>query len=177
LCREQDLDPVIAIEALDVLDPKLDYWENKQRYAEELRSRGVQVEEQEVKGKLWEEMVAEREAEEKERLREEILEEMGMTYEEAWEYFKLVAGEELASKYKGKFTEWWEGGLRLVSRDAQKQLINRLADMVSTVERRVRFERVLPETVEEAIIRPYEPPQEYRGYYLEWMRRFKGEKP
>jgi len=178
LCRAQDIDPIVAIEALDVLDPKLDYWENKRLYAEELRNRGVKVEEEEVRAKTWEEIVAEREMEERERIRAEVMEEMarGMTYDEAFEYFRIVAGSEIAEKYRSKFDEWWEDAIRFADgAEVQKSLIGRLAEMLSTLERRVAVEKALPPVVAEVVAKPFEPPEQYRWFYQEWMRRFKGQ--
>ena len=48
LAREAGVDPALAVEALDVLDPTLDYYENRELYLEELRRRGIAPPEEKV---------------------------------------------------------------------------------------------------------------------------------
>lgn len=190
LCVSQDLDPVIAVQALDVIDPTLTYAENKRIYLEELARHGVKVSPEEEKVGKWEEQMLEAEAggkeeeigrlesvieELKERIREleKRPERESMTKDEAERYLLTLIPLETFGKYRKRWEEWWEDIIsRAEGREAQKKLIERVAEYFATVEE-ARVMKEIPETVAMGIAAEYEPPSRYRDFFVGWMTRYR----
>jgi len=177
LCEEQGLDPVIAIEALDVLDPELTYQENKRRYLEELEMRGVRVEETEKKVSKWEEELMEQEAEkyraeELEMELEEAKEKLkiagmeGMTKEEADRLFKVLAGERAWAQYRDVWEKLWEEGLKYADgREVQERIIGAIAELL------YRKEEVEKDEEVRSVVKLIESKQDFFRRWFELIGR------
>jgi len=176
LCEAQDLDPVIAWESLDVLDPELTFAENKRRYLEELQARGVKVSEEEKKVSRWEEELMEQEAEKyraeelemeleeaKEKLRKAGME--GMSKEEAERLFRIYAGEPAYYRHRDLWERLWNEALRFADgREVQEKLIEIFAETLSRKEEMEREEEVRD------VVRLIESKQDFFRRWFELIR-------